>query len=178
MKNQYIKCLSQSNRQWIPSFFFLFFFSMSYAMKQRFLKARYKRWNKALTLLLEQSPVCTPQSLSGFLPSEWIRDRWGLGLMERDRPGATGSNVKCRAGEQERRRENIWEEWDGNGNLFSGDVCSQNEAPSLRALKLENPSFPLLPLVVCGRSISKISASTLTWWQPSHQDVMLAVGSH
>ena len=44
------------------------FFFMSFTMKRRFFKTRYKCWNKALTLLLEQSPVCRPQSPSEFLP--------------------------------------------------------------------------------------------------------------
>lgn len=66
---------------------------MSFAMKPRFLKARYKCWNKALTLLLEQSPAFKPQSPNGFLPENGLEvgeDR----LMETDRPRATGSIIK------------------------------------------------------------------------------------
>lgn len=65
-------------------------------------------------------------------PWEGIRGRWRPGLMERDRPGATGSIKRCRHGEKE--NADMKREWERGGNdyyVFSGDQKSKLRKESI-----------------------------------------------
>lgn len=87
-RNQHIKCLRQSPRRWMLCFFF----------------SCYLLWNKSFSrpdvkLGAESCLETTiPERVS---PWVWIRDRWRLGVMERDRPGATGSKTNCGPDQEE-----------------------------------------------------------------------------
>lgn len=115
--NQHIKCLSQSKRQWILCFFKLF------AIKQDFLEVRY-------TLSLGTKPYLQTTIPKWVFAWVWISDRWGLGVMARVRPGAAGSKIKSRPGQEEEAEKRKLYCW-----------------PNMRVMSTRNlKALPYLPL--------------------------------